>query len=95
MNHKPNTMNWKKELADLLLNDNFTANDLFTFISKLLAKQKAKIIEVIKGMMIGSYKDWIKETKKYGGTKEEWEKLQHSRSQDQVLSQLLTTLKDI
>ena len=67
-----------------------------TFVERigiLLSQQRTQTIEEIKKLKIGGYDTWIKATRKYGGTREEWKKLQYSKRHDEVIDNVIDSLK--
>ena len=62
-------------------------------IDEALASQKLQWQEKIEKMKMPSWKDWIKDTKAYGGTREEWENLTDAKRND-VLDDVLALLEE-
>lgn len=64
-------------------------------LDKALTNQRKAILEEVRSEVekqkLGSFKEWIKSTKKYGGTRAEWLSL-NNRSHDKVLSDILQKL---
>lgn len=44
-------------------------------------------------MKVGSYAEWVKATKLYGGDREEWEKLQTRKTWDETIDEVLAIIK--
>ncbi len=72
-----------------------TAIRLLGTLSHQRSQVLEEVMEMFKGLRIGNYKDWIRATKLYGGTKEEWNSLQTRKTYDEVLDDLLAKLKSM
>lgn len=62
-------------------------------IRKTLQKEKKRIRKEVENMKVGPWKKWIAATKSYGGTREEWKRMQES-SYDETLDQALKLLEE-
>lgn len=67
-------------------------------IAQVEAKARLNLLnevrELVEKQKLGTYKEWIGATRKYGGTREEWEKL-NNRGHDRVIDDLLSALKEL
>lgn len=98
MKTKPKQEGWEKELRHIYetaasIDDRSDFDCLLPFIRSLLQKERQRIREEVEKMKVGPWKKWIAATKPYGGTREEWERMQES-SHDETLDQVLKLLED-
>jgi hypothetical protein len=73
--------------------DEDVKKDILEFANDLDLLYRKQLEREIKGLKVGNWKDWIKATKKYGGSKEEWNKLQTNKNWDEMLQVVLDLLK--
>src|SRR3990167_2261131 len=59
----------------------------FTKRMEQVAKDvREEVVEEIRGMKVGTWKEWITATKPYGGIKEEYSKLQNRKTHDEEIN---------
>lgn len=79
-----------------LSDNNFVKRDLIlSELAQVEAKARLNLLnevrELVEKQKLGTYKEWVGATRKYGGTREEWEKL-NNRGHDRVIDDLLSAL---
>ena len=75
------------------INERKERDGIWSFIHSAVEAERKQLEREIKGLKVGNWKDWIKATKKYGGSKEEWNKLQTNKNWDEMLQVVLDLLK--
>lgn len=54
----------------------------------------SEVVDILDGMKVGDWSDWISAAKEYGGTREEWDKLQFGLTWDEVLDKVKEKLSE-